>query len=98
MNEIRVLVIDDEEGIRCSLKSFFEDEGFLVWTVSSAEAAEEFLDKNEVDIAIVDLRLPGIDGYQFIQKRYDINQNLRFIIYTGSPTETIFTNLSEKRE
>jgi len=91
-SNIRVLVIDDEPAICLSLTAFLEDYGF---NASSAESAEEALDlmkSNTFDICIVDLRLPGMSGEDFIVTARERQPNQRHIIYTGS----ISYNLSDK--
>ncbi|MCK5074951.1 MAG: response regulator [Calditrichia bacterium] len=83
-NPLKVLIIDDETSIRQSLKSFFEDYEFEVTTAKSAERAEEILEKEKFDAAIVDLRLPGMNGDVFIVKVHRKHPKMVFLIYTGS--------------
>ncbi len=81
---IRVLVLDDEMSIRESLSDFLEDFNFQVFSAETAEAALEILKDNFVNVAIVDMRLPGIDGNSFIVQAHDLSPETRFIIHTGS--------------
>lgn len=81
---MRVLIIDDETSIRTSMSEFFEDFGFEVTAVGSAEAALAAIMEQAFDVAVVDIRLPGIDGDALIIKAHDLAPNLRFIIHTGS--------------
>jgi DNA-binding NtrC family response regulator len=81
---IRVLVLDDEMSIRESLSDFLEDFNFQVFSAETAEAALEILKDNFVNVAIVDMRLPGIDGNSFIVQAHDLSPKTRFIIHTGS--------------
>jgi DNA-binding NtrC family response regulator len=82
---ISVLVIDDDESVRTSLKFHLEDCGFTTYSTETAEDALELLENTSVDTAIVDLRLPGIDGEEFIRLATARWPGMRFIIYTGSP-------------
>jgi DNA-binding NtrC family response regulator len=86
MNEkkIRVLVIDDEPFIRESLSGYLEDCDFEVASVESAEEALELLEKVTCDVAIVDLRLSGMNGDALIQSIYKVYPAVRFLIHTGS--------------
>ena len=59
---VRVLVVDDESCIRNSLVNYLEDRGCKVVSAESAEEALETLRTEAVDVAIVDIRLPGMDG------------------------------------
>ncbi|MDJ0783730.1 MAG: response regulator [Desulfosarcinaceae bacterium] len=81
---MQVLIIDDEASIRNSMSEFFDDFGIAVTAVSSAEAALDALQAISFDVAVVDIRLPGIDGDALIVKAHDIRPTLRFIIHTGS--------------
>jgi len=83
-SQIKVLIIDDEPFIRESLAGFLEDGDFDVSSADSAEQALDLLRKNPYDIAIVDLRLPGMNGDVFIQEINRISPQIRFLIHTGS--------------
>ncbi len=79
-----ILVVDDEESIRRNLKAFLEDEGFDVITVQTGEEGLEILSGSPVNGAIVDIRLPGMDGGRFIELARGLRPDLVFVIYTGS--------------
>lgn len=81
---MQVLIIDDEVSIRNSMSEFFDDFGITVTAVGSAEAALDVLRDQRFDVAVVDIRLPGIDGDALILKAHDILPALSFIIHTGS--------------
>jgi DNA-binding NtrC family response regulator len=81
---MKILIIDDEASIRNSMSEFFDDFGLAVTAVGSAEAALTALQDQHFDVAIVDIRLPGIDGDALIIKARDLMPTLRFIIHTGS--------------
>lgn len=80
----KLIVIDDEEFIRMPLQDFFEDCGWEVVSYSSAEDALEYLKDEGADCVIVDVRLPGMTGPEFIVKANAIRPGIRFVIYTGS--------------
>src|SRR5690242_3448656 len=63
----RLLVVDDEESIRDVLKCYFEARRYHVMTVGSAEVALATLDLERVDLAIVDLVMPGMDGFDLLE-------------------------------
>lgn len=84
IENLNILVVDDEKGIRRSLSVFLEDEGASVTSVESAEEALLLQNIESFDIAIVDIRMTGISGDILIPKLYDIKKSMKFIIYTGS--------------
>ncbi len=61
---VRVLVIDDEEGMREGMRRVLDRKGFQVRTASDGETAFRLLEQNPCDIALVDLKMPGIDGFK----------------------------------
>ena len=68
MNFGTVLVVEDEPAIRRYLAGVLEAQGSRVRTADSGEAALEVLGESSVDIALVDLGLPGIDGLTLIRR------------------------------
>ncbi len=81
---VRVLVLDDDEPIRTSLASYLEDEGFEPVPAENGEQALEIIKNQDLEVAIVDMRLPGIDGDAVIFQAHEIQPEMKFIIYTGS--------------
>lgn len=80
----RILVVEDEEVIRFNLEAFLQDEGFEVRLVSSGEECLDVLEKEKMDLAIIDMRLPQMDGNVAILEARRVDPTLKFIIYTGS--------------
>ena len=62
MEQKRLLIVDDEQGIRLSLRGILEDEGHLVFEAGSAEEGLAFLENDSVDLMFLDIWLPGMDG------------------------------------
>ncbi len=93
----RVLVLDDDAHVRGSLALALEDENFCVLEAESAEEALTLLQATTADVAVVDLRLPGMDGAGFITAAHTRWPELRFIIYTGSPELHVPTALTEQQ-
>lgn len=81
---IRVLVVEDEFHIRTSLMNFLEDEGFSALSAESAEDALEIIVDTPVDVVVVDIRLPKLDGNSLIIRAHQIRPGMQFLIYTGS--------------
>lgn len=80
----RVLVLDDEADIRESLAGYLEDSGLLVLTAGSAEEALVLDGLDAVAVAVVDIRLGGMDGVSFIRRLHAERPHVRFLIHTGS--------------
>ena len=82
---LTVLILDDDQAVRESLVYYFEDRGWLVFPAENAEDALETLSREEIKGAVVDIRLPGMDGNDFIRIAKNRHPNLAFVICTGSP-------------
>lgn len=81
---IRVLVVDDEPSIRNSLVEFLEDCQFEVSAADSAEGALDLIARVPIDVALVDIRLPKLDGDSLILQAHHLRPRMRFLIHTGS--------------
>ena len=78
-----ILVVDDEEDIRLSLKGILEDEGCRVVPASHGEEALLMLHKEEPDIIFLDIWLPGKDGLQILDAVRRDYQELPVIMISG---------------
>ncbi len=72
MRNPRVLVVDDEPGIRTSLSGVLQDEGFLVDAVADGEACLERLRAQRFEVILLDVWLPGIDGMETLARIQEI--------------------------
>jgi DNA-binding NtrC family response regulator len=79
-----ILVIDDDPNILTNLAAYLEDEGFVVERAPSASVALEKIATTPFVVAIVDLRMPGMDGTELIRRAHESHPKMKFIIHTGS--------------
>jgi len=82
----RILVVDDDENIRKVLSMILEDEGYKVDQAETAKQAIEKSRKNFYNIALIDIRLPDMEGIELLTKMRDTTPRMRKIIITGYPT------------
>lgn len=64
----RVLLVDDEAGLREAVQAYLEDSGFEVAVASNATEGWEKLQVSPPDVLISDIMMPQVDGYQFLQQ------------------------------
>lgn len=81
--DIKILLIDDDEIIRDCVVAYLEDEGFKVYGAESGEAALEQISTICPDVCISDMRLPGMNGEEFIIKAFQICPNTAYMLHTG---------------
>jgi DNA-binding NtrC family response regulator len=82
----RILVIDDDENIRKVLVAILEDEGYQVESAGTAKDGIEKTKKNFYNVALIDIRLPDMEGIELLTKIKDTTPKMRKIIITGYPT------------
>jgi len=82
----RILIVDDEPGIRQSLKGVFEDEGFTTETVSSGEDCLKKVEQNPFDVVLLDIWLPGIDGLETLRTLREKAPQTHVIMISGHAT------------
>ncbi len=81
-----VLIIDDESGIRESLKGILEDEGYAAATAESGEAGLQLLSSRVYDVVLLDIWLPGIDGLETLEKIKESADAPEVIMISGHGT------------
>ncbi|WP_028577838.1 response regulator [Desulfomicrobium escambiense] len=79
-----VLLLDDEPTIRESLGEYLEDCGIATLQAESGEEALAMDGLEAVAVAVVDIRLGGMDGIEFIKALHALRPDVRFLIHTGS--------------
>ena len=79
----KILIVDDEEGIRESLASILRDERYAVETLPSAEEALERIAKGDVQVILLDIWLPGIDGMEALSRIQAVNRPPSVIMISG---------------
>ena len=63
-----ILIVDDEAGIRQSLQSALQEDGYRVEAVASGEECLEWVESKSADVILLDVWLPGIDGMETLQR------------------------------
>jgi len=87
MNEssVRLFVVEDEPCISNSFLSFFEDYSELrAEAYPTGEEALEAMEQKRPHVCIVDMRLPGMRGEEFVNRAHAICPQCRFLLHTGS--------------
>jgi DNA-binding NtrC family response regulator len=82
----RILVVDDDEGIRKTLSAILQDEGYEVDTAESGKEAILKSNAGFYNLALIDVRLLDMQGTELLTKIKDTVPRMRKIIITGYPT------------
>lgn len=86
IEKARILIVDDDENIRKVLVAILEDEGYDVESVGTAKDAIDRTKKGFYNLALIDIRLPDMEGIELLNRLKDTTPKIRKIIITGYPT------------
>lgn len=82
----KILVVDDEKAIRETLKEILSFEGYMVDIADSANAALQLINDTEYDVILSDIKMPGMDGMEFLAKASQIVPDTPIIMISGHGT------------
>lgn len=82
---MKIIIVDDEPKIRNGLKKILEKQDFLriIGAYEDANSAFDSIYKNDIDIIITDIKMPGESGLDLIRKIKEIKKDIRIIILSG---------------
>lgn len=82
-HKVNLLLVDDEEQFLASMKKQLEVRDFNVVAVDRGEKALAAADKQDIDIALVDLKMPGLNGEETLKALKKAHQWMEIVILTG---------------
>jgi DNA-binding response OmpR family regulator len=82
----KILVVDDDEAIRNTMKAILEDEGYLVDLAASGKEAVKKTEETNYNLALLDIRLPDIEGVELLKLLKTNVPRTRKIMVTGYPS------------
>ena len=85
MNE-NILVVDDDAQVRKSLSSLLSEEGYSVVTAENGKQATKISEKSRFDMALIDIKLPDMEGTELLHRLKENQPHMVKIIITGFPT------------
>ena len=82
----KILVVDDDENIRNTMKAILEDEGYIVDLAETGSEAIQKTKKTAYNVALLDIRLPDMEGVELLKLIQDTVPPTRKIMVTGYPS------------
>jgi signal transduction histidine kinase len=86
METVSVLVVDDEAGIAALCKRILSRAGYNVTSLTDPRVAIEHLQQNRVDLLVVDIRMPEVDGFDVISRAQMVQPDIAVLVMTGFGT------------
>lgn len=79
----QILVADDDKNTRLLLKAVLEAENYSVVTAENGEEALEAMDRHHIDLVVLDVMMPKMDGYEFTKTLRQSNNNLPILMVSA---------------
>lgn len=79
----QILVVDDDKNTRKLLQAVLEQDGYRVFTAENGEVALSVLDDQHVDLVVLDIMMPKMDGYEFTKTLRESNNNLPILMVSA---------------
>ena len=84
-----MLIVEDERDICDCLQQFFSARGFSVASAFSGEEALERLEKDDADVVLLDILLPGLSGIEVLRRAKELHPRARIIMVTALDQEDL---------
>lgn len=81
----KILVVDDEKGIRFLLLDFLSSEGFDVRVAKDGQESLDILERSNFDLVITDINMPGMDGISMLKTMKKAGRKEKVILMSASP-------------
>ncbi|MDH5174262.1 MAG: response regulator transcription factor [Elusimicrobiota bacterium] len=81
----KILLIDDDEELCEEITEILSDEGYRVTTAFDGLSGNRLIRKYDYDLIILDIKMPGLSGFDILQGIKGQNKELKVIILTGRP-------------
>jgi len=79
----KLLIVDDQYGIRLLLHEIFKKEGYEVFQAANGFQAIDIVIKDCPDLVILDMKIPGMDGVEILKRIKEINKEIKVILMTA---------------
>lgn len=83
MGDFTILVVDDEENIRISMKGLLSEEGYNVLTAADGAEAIKLIKDEDIDVVFLDVVMPGMDGLQALERIHKLKPGLCVVMITA---------------
>ena len=85
-HKYKILLVDDDETIRSTMRAILEDEGYSVDSASNGKEAIKKTQEHSYNLALLDIRLPDIEGGELLKLMKEPMPRMRKIMVTGFPS------------
>ena len=92
----KILIIDDDEEMCEELMDILKDEGYVVKAVFNGNVGKKQLDEEKFDILLLDIKIPGLNGFEILHELKQQATTITIIVLTGRPVNETITQFENK--
>src|SRR5512137_1742909 len=93
MIQASVLIVDDEPSVRQTLSEWMRKKNFQVFEAEGGRQAMEMIQRDDPDIVISDVVMPGMDGIQLLKEAKAVKADTPFLMISGYPSHSIASSV-----
>lgn len=82
-NQPKILIVDDQYGIRVLLDEVFKKSGYLTFQAANGKQALSLVGEKDPDLVILDMKIPGMDGLEILRRIREVNETIKVIMITA---------------
>ncbi|HHW37731.1 MAG TPA: response regulator [Bacillales bacterium] len=79
----KLLIVDDQYGIRILLNEVFQKEGYQTFQASNGMQALQIVEQDRPDLVLLDMKIPGMDGIEILKRLKEMDQTIEVFIMTA---------------
>jgi two-component system response regulator (stage 0 sporulation protein F) len=79
----KLLIVDDQFGIRILLNEVFQKEGYQTFQAANGYQALDIVDKHSPELVLLDMKIPGMDGIEILKRMKVVDKDIQVIIMTA---------------
>lgn len=83
MDKKKVLIVDDQNGIRILLMEVFNSEGYTTFQAANGKAAISIVQSESPDLVLLDMKIPGMDGMEILKHLKEMDPDIKVIMMTA---------------
>ena len=91
-----MLVVDDDDGLRLLVRSTLELEGYTVREAAGADEALAAIEDQAPDLVLLDIVMPGVDGWQLLRRLQERHGSIPVIMFSGKVDESTAKEAEER--
>ena len=97
MSISQILIVDDSKEVLSALERELEDEKYTTFFATSGEEALQIAAENEIQVIISDVKMPGMDGFELLDRIHQLYPDMIRVVLSGHPDVKLILKMVNER-